>query len=586
MRGTPVLIIGAGPVGLTLALDLAWRDVDVTVVETRGPGELPSVKCNHVAARSMEIFRRLGIADAIRDAGLPAEYPHDVAYRTTTTGIELARIPIPCRRDRDVVTGGPDSDWPTPEPAHRINQIYLEPILFAAARAHDRITILNRVVMEDLVQTDVGVTVHVRDLDTGRESTLETRFLVGCDGGSSRTRKLIGASLQGDAVVQKVQSTFISAGSLLDRIQHNPAWGTFSLNPRRCGMVYAIDGKERWLIHNYLDPGESFGSVNRDQSIRQILGVGDDFSYETVSIQDWIGRRLVADRFRSGRVFLCGDAAHIWVPFGGYGMNAGIADAVNLSWLLTATIAGWADPAILDAYEGERLPITEQVSRFAMSHARAVAEQRLAIPATIEDVGPAADRTRAAWGKAAYDLNLAQYCAAGLNFGYFYDNSPIIAYDGGQAPEYSMGSYTPSTVPGCRVPHVWLQDGRSLYDACGKGYTLLVVDPTAEADGVVTAAANLGVPLTVLQVDSAAAAFVYDHKLVLSRPDGHIAWRGDHEPPDCRELMRRLSGVHATVSLIPEGPSAPREPTGGRPGLSATPVPSAFTMKTLASEVP
>lgn len=546
-RRTPVLIVGAGPVGLTLALDLAWRDIDVVVIEMRHAGELPSVKCNHVAARSMEVYRRLGISDQIRDAGLPPDYPHDVAYRTTTTGAELARIRIPCRRDRSVVNGGPDSDWPTPEPAHRINQIYLEPILFSAAQAHDRITILNRTVMEDLVQSDDEVIVRVRDLDTGAQETIEATFAVGCDGGASRTRKLIGASLQGDAVVQQVQSTFISAGSLLGRLEHDPAWGTFSLNPRRCGMVYAIDGRERWLIHNYLVPGESFETVDRAESIRQILGVGQDFSYETLSIQDWVGRRLVADRFRNGRVFLCGDSAHIWVPFGGYGMNAGIADAVDLSWLLAAALQGWADLAILDAYELERLPITEQVSRFAMKHAQAVAQQRLAIPSSMEDIGPIADRLRAAWGKAVYDLNVAQYCAAGLNFGYFYDSSPIIAYDDGQAPEYSMGECVPSTVPGCRVPHVWLRDGRSLYDACGKDYTLLVFEPACPVGKLVAAAAELGVPVSVLQVDSDEAGQVYDHKLVMCRPDGHIAWRGNQEPPDPRQLLSHVSGAHGSA---------------------------------------
>lgn len=550
-RRTPVLIVGAGPVGLTLALDLAWRDVDVTVVETRYAGELPSVKCNHVSARSMEVFRRLGISDSIRDAGLPAGYPHDVAYRTTTTGIELARIRIPCRRDRDVVTGDPGSAWPTPEPPHRINQIYLEPILFSAAQAHDRITILNRTDMEDLAQVDDQVVAAVRDLDTGKAMTSEASFAVGCDGGTSRTRKLIGASLHGDAVVQHVQSTFICAGSLLDRIQHEPAWGTFSLNPRRCGMVYAIDGKQSWLIHNYLLPGETFESVDRAESILQILGVGNDFAYETLSIQDWVGRRLVADHFRNGRVFLCGDSAHIWVPFAGYGMNAGIADAVDLSWLLAANLHGWADLAILDAYEAERLPITDQVSRFAMKHAQAVAEQRLTVPPSIEDTGPIADRLRADWGKAAYDLNVAQYCAAGLNFGYFYDNSPIIAYDGERAPEYSMAGYAPSTVPGCRAPHAWLRDGRSLYDACGKGYTLLAFDPASPVSNLAAAATGLGMPLTVLAVDSEQAAQVYDHKFVLCRPDGHIAWRGNKEPADPCDLLRHLTGATSTIPALP-----------------------------------
>jgi 2-polyprenyl-6-methoxyphenol hydroxylase-like FAD-dependent oxidoreductase len=119
-----VLVVGAGPVGLTLAIDLAWRGIDATVVETRARAAPPEPKCNHVAARTMEIFRRLGLAGKVRNAGLPADHPHDISYRTTFTGQELARIRIPCRRDRFTDTSGPDGNWPTPEPPHRINQIF------------------------------------------------------------------------------------------------------------------------------------------------------------------------------------------------------------------------------------------------------------------------------------------------------------------------------------------------------------------------------------------------------------------------------------------------------------------------------
>src|SRR3954464_13461109 len=150
-RQVQVLIIGAGPVGLTLALDLAWRGIDVTVVETRARAEPPEPKCNHVAARTMEIFRRLGIAERVRNAGLPADYPHDISYRTTFTGPELTRIVIPCRRDRFTMREGADCDWPTPEPPHRINQIFLEPILFEHAAAQPRIRILNRTLVDHVV---------------------------------------------------------------------------------------------------------------------------------------------------------------------------------------------------------------------------------------------------------------------------------------------------------------------------------------------------------------------------------------------------------------------------------------------------
>src|ERR1043166_9958485 len=177
-----VLIVGAGPVGLTLAIDLAWRGIDVTVVESRARAEPPEPKCNHVAARTMEIFRRLGIADKVRNAGLPADYPHDISYRTTFTGKELTRIKIPCRRDRFTVTDGPDGNWPTPEPPHRINQIFLEQILFEHAAAQPRIRILSRTAVEDVAIGDDSASVALRDLETGNITRMSCSYLIGCDG--------------------------------------------------------------------------------------------------------------------------------------------------------------------------------------------------------------------------------------------------------------------------------------------------------------------------------------------------------------------------------------------------------------------
>src|ERR1700687_2286293 len=316
MTEPDVLIVGAGPVGLTLAIDLAWRGVDVTVVEPRARALPPEPKCNHVAARTMEIFRRLGIAANVRNAGLPADYPHDISYRTAFPGRELTRIPIPCRRDRFTTKEGPDCNWPTPEPPHRINQIYLEPILFEHAAAQPRIRIVNRTSVEDVVVADTSADVGLRDLETGTVRRLSCRYLIGCDGARSVVRKAVGAELTGDAVVQRVQSTFIRAPDLIDRQHHERAWGTGVINPRRAGMVYAIDGRERWLVHNYLKPGETdFAIGDRDWAIRPSLGVGADFRYHVISKEDWYGRRLVADKFRNRGAFIAGDAAHIWVPY-------------------------------------------------------------------------------------------------------------------------------------------------------------------------------------------------------------------------------------------------------------------------------
>jgi 2-polyprenyl-6-methoxyphenol hydroxylase-like FAD-dependent oxidoreductase len=543
-RKAQVLIVGAGPVGLSLAIDLGQRGINVLVLEMRPRGQRPEAKCNHVSARSMEAFRRLGVANALRDAGLPRDYPNDVAYRTTFTGDELSRIPIPAREDRFTAKDGPDTWWPTPEPPHRINQIYLEPILFDFAGTTANVEILTEMEVVDVEQCADGVDVRAIDLRDGSQIDIRGDYLVGCDGGRSLVRKKMGATLSGVDVVQRVQSTFFRAPDLLNKARHPAAWATFSLNPRRCGNVYAIDGKETFVLHNYLRPDETdFETVDRDWAIRTILGVGPEFRYELISKEDWIGRRLVADRLREGRVFICGDAAHLWVPMAGYGMNAGIADAMNLAWLLAGRVHGWLGEGALDAYQAERLPITEQVSKFAMNHAIALQKEREGVPANIEEQGAAGEALRAAIGRTLYALNVKQYCCAGLNFGYYYDASPLIAYDGEMAPAYSMDGFTPSTVPGCRLPHVWLDDGRSLYDALGLGYTVVRTDRRVDVQPIEAIAADRGIPLSVMDVSDLGPDVGSPHALIIVRPDQHVAWRGHEVPADVHGLLDRLTGA-------------------------------------------
>jgi hypothetical protein len=298
-----------------------------------------------------------------------------------------------------------------------------------------------------------------------------------------------------------------------------------------------------------MKPGEGdFDTVDRDACIRTILGVGADFNYEIISREDWYGRRLIADRFRDRCAFIAGDAAHIWVPYAGYGMNAGIADAMNLSWLLAAHLNGWAPSSILDAYEAERWPITSQVSRFAMSHAEAEIRRRGAVPDEIEDAGSKGEIARREVGRLAYEINVQQYACAGLNFGTYYDRSPIIAYDGAEHPAYTMSSYTPSTVPGCRTPHLWCEDGNSLYDLMGPEFTLLRFEPAVDVAALELAARNRGVPLKILDVERQNAAIFDGGGLVLSRPDQHVAWRGDSLPADPLALIDRVRGAAASIA--------------------------------------
>ena len=539
-----VLVVGAGPVGLSLAMDLAWRGIDVVVAEIRERGAEPEAKCNHVSSRTMEIFRRLGLAGKIRNAGLPADHANDVSYRTSFIGTELSRILIPCRRDRFDATDGPDTNWPTAEPPHRINQIYLEPIMFDHAAQMQNLTFLNRTSFESFDQTDDQVISIATDLDNGQSIRINSKYVVGADSGRSKIRGMIGAKFEGDAIIQRVQSTFIRAPSLMDLQKAEPAWATFTLNPRRSGNVYAIDGIEKFIVHNYLlDTENDFDEVDRDWSIRTILGVNGGFEYEIIKNMDWNAHRFVADKFRDRRVFICGDAAHIWVPYAGYGMNAGIADAVGLSWLMAAELNGWGVPNILDGYERERLPITQQVSYFVMDHAEAMAGQRGEVPDNIEALGPEGDALRKVIGKKAYDLNVQQYCCGGLNYGYFYNDSPLIIQDGKEPPPYSMSDFTPSTVPGCRTPHYMIDNGRSLYDAMGPEYTLLRTDPEINIDPLILAAGDKGVPLCILDISGQEVKALYDRKLILSRPDQHIAWRGDEIPENPIALIDIIRGA-------------------------------------------
>jgi 2-polyprenyl-6-methoxyphenol hydroxylase-like FAD-dependent oxidoreductase len=540
---TSVLIVGGGPVGLTLAMDLAWRGIDVIVAEIRQAGEPPSPKCNHISARSMEIFRRLGFAQKVRAAGLPPDHPHDVVFCTTLTGKEIARIPIPSSAERYTRKDGPDCWWPTPELPHRANQIYLEPIMFEHARGMVKIKILNRTSVDSYEQRKDSVIATARDLDTGESFTIQAAYLVGCDGGKSWVRRAIGAKMNGTAVVKMVQSTYISAPDLMSRIKLPPAWMYLAINPRRTGAAISINGADKWLIHNYLYREKEGEQSDRDWAIRTIFGVGADFRYTILSNEDWVGRRLTADRYRDRRVFICGDAAHLWIPFAGYGMNAGIADAANLSWMLAAVLKGWGEPALLDAYEQERQPISDQVSHYAMNMALDNFRKRGDPPAEIESDGSEGERARARVGKDLYDLNVQQFCCGGLNFGYFYDRSPIIAYDGDSAPPYTMYDFSQSSVPGCHTPHVWLSEKQPLFDALGPDYTLIRMDSAVNVDGLLNAATRRGIPLKLLDVAVPGAIDIYKKKLVLSRPDQHVAWRGDEPPKDPAALFDLVQGV-------------------------------------------
>ncbi|MBX3484289.1 FAD-dependent monooxygenase [Phenylobacterium sp.] len=559
---TTIVVAGSGPVGTSLAIEAGLRGVDVIVVEPRAADEPPSAKCNTVAARTMETFRRFGIAEKVRAAGLPDDYPTDTIYCTGLTGYELTRLRHPSRNERSE-PGFDDSDWLTPEPMVRVSQLYLEPILRARMAEMPTVNVLNHTEVVRYAQDDDGVTVFCRTTD-GEDVTIKARFLAGCDGGRSTVRKAMGVKLVGDAELGRTRTTLIRSAAVRDLFgDRRPAWMSWVVNDKVRGNVVAINGEDIWLVHRSLTSAHAdYDDLDFDQSIRDVLGVGSDFTWEVLGHEDWVGRRLVAERFRDGNVFIAGDAAHLWVPFAGYGMNAGIADGVALAWVMCSVAKGWAPATLLDAYEAERLPITDQVSRFAMEK---VLENTAAMgggapPPALTAEGPQGDAMRQAIGQVLHGINVPQFAPAGLNFGYFYDRSPIIAYDGEAAPSYDMGSVTPSTAPGCRMPHFWLGEGLSVYDRLGPDYTLVRFDPTVDVGALTNAAAVAGLPLLVIDVGRPPATEAFRHALLIVRQDQTVVWRGDAPPLDNAGLVDRLLGRFTTVASV-EAPASSGPPT-------------------------
>jgi 2-polyprenyl-6-methoxyphenol hydroxylase-like FAD-dependent oxidoreductase len=533
-----VIVVGAGPVGTTLAMDLASRGIDVIVLERRPPYQAPDARCNHVSARSMEVFRRLGFADKVRASGLPPDHAHDVVYATRFNGYELGRVRIPAAQDRFRDAGYADGCWPTPEPPHRINQIYLEPQMWAHAESFERLTLRWNADVTSIRELPDHVEVNVADAQSGATTTLRARYVVGCDGTRSTIRRALGVSLVGDdGIMMSVMAT-ITAPDLAATQRLDRAWMYWILNGEMSGNVIALDGKERWIVNVFVPKDTDVEALDFAAAARRLLATDVPFTVEDKNA--WTGRRLLAERFGSRRVFIAGDAAHSWLPMAGYAMNAGIADAANLAWKLAAVIDGWGGDALLTSYESERRPVLEQVSMLAMNVRRGNA---VPVPPEIEAPGPAGDAARERFGRYMIENDSAQFACIGLNFGYYYEGSPIIAYDGAAAPAYSLGEYTPSTVPGCRLPHAFVDGTVSLYDRLGAGYTLLRLNPAIDVMPLVRAAEREGVPLTVLDLDPASLDVSYDAALVLVRPDQHVAWRGDAVGHNAESLFERLRGA-------------------------------------------
>jgi 2-polyprenyl-6-methoxyphenol hydroxylase-like FAD-dependent oxidoreductase len=489
----------------------------------------------------MEFFRRLGIADEIRAAGLPGDHPTDVVYLSQWLGHELTRYHLPASSMAKSGSGSVDDGWPTPEPQHRICQIYLEPILRRHAKTMAGVEFREGWRFESYSSSPEGVVATVREIETGAVEKIQARFLVGAEGARSVVRSTMGASLEGTPRVSRTLSTFVRCDRLRELNENWQGWMFRIVGRDRYHRFVAIDGGSLWIYHLTLGFDENLDDIDVEVEMADAIGEAADF--EILDQVEWIGRAMVADRFRDANVFLAGDAAHIWIPMGGFGMNAGIADATNLSWKLTAMLDGWGGDQLLDSYESERKPIGEKVAGAAVG----INTDLMTAMAEADNVGlpgPEGEAARHRVGNAIARANTTEFNSVGMQLGYYYDRSPIVCDDGSPAPSFSLGNYEVTSWPGTRTPHLWLDDGRSLYDALGPHFTLLLIgeDPPEPAPLIQAASAGK-VPLEVVRVPSSEALETYENfALVLVRPDHHIAWRGRNTPNDATTVIDTIRG--------------------------------------------
>ncbi len=544
--GSEVLIVGAGPVGMTLALELAARGIGVTLVEQRSADAPAHPKCNTVSARSLEIFDRLGCADAIRECGLPADFTNDVVYSTSyANGDEIARLHLPSRAarwsdDRFAFDGG----WPSPHRPHRASQIYLEQALRVRIEAEPLIDL--RFETEVIAAEDEGDAVHVvmKPGPGGEPFDAHFAYVVGCDGGRSFVRQAMGTRLAGSSAVEtRIWAVYFRSKQLLSMGPKAGVWMNWIIQEQQRGTLIAIDGEELWLVHCNVPAPLTHDEFDWRPGVRALLGV--DIDYEVIAAEKWRLNRAVAENYRIGRFFLAGDAAHIWPPFGGFGMNSGVEDASSLGWILGAVLGGWGAPALLNAYEAERKPVGELVSRAADEM---VAQQRAAaaadgLQADVRHDGPAGVAARAAIGRNIVAIDSQQFDPQGLNFGIAYNESPVILYDDGAPPAFSVRDYRPTTTPGCRAPWFAFHDGVGLDALLGFEFSLLRSDPAISVEGFREAAESLNIPLAIVDIGhEPRARILYDYDLVLVRPDGRVAWRGQTAPADPAAILRAVTG--------------------------------------------
>jgi 2-polyprenyl-6-methoxyphenol hydroxylase-like FAD-dependent oxidoreductase len=538
-----VLVVGGGPVGLTLAIELGTRGVPCLLV-TENTGTTTHPRCNTASSRTMEHFRRLGFSADVRKQGLPAEFPAAVAYMTRPTDELLFRLELP-RAD----AGNDEGGWPTSEPPHRISQIFLEELLLAKARSFATNDIRFGWSLHDFVQSGDSVSATVRHMETSKIETVSASYMVACDGARSSIRKALGLKLEGIGRVEPDEpetflrgltlSTFFRAPGLFAAMPHAPAWMYWSLAPGKRSTMVAIDGRETFLLHLPVPPGVSVESLDPQEYLPRLTGHSGP--YQVLSRATWTaGLCLVADDLSVGRILIAGDAAHLFTPTGGMGMNTGIDDVANLAWKLAAVHDGWAGSKLIDSYAIERHEIALRNTGFARRIAGAV--MGMEIPANLAEPGADGMAARAAIAPVLETVARTEFLNVGMQLGAAYTESPVIADDrAGHAERIDdINLYADTTRPGSRAPHAVLKDGRSIHDLFGLGFTLVRTGPVTEESPLAAAAQKRNVPLTVVSVPDATGYPAGDY---LVRPDGHIAWTSLAGKPDQTEAARIIDIV-------------------------------------------
>ncbi len=531
---TQVLVVGGGPVGLTLAIDLGIRGVRCTLIEQKeAPQFLPKMeRCN---ARTMEIFRRMGIADRVRAAGLRDDIPMDVFIVLSLAEPPLLHLPYPSvKRARAEIRACSDGSMPL-EPYQLISQYTLEPLLKSIAEKLPSVTVRYGCRLESFTQDESGVTARV----TRANGTIGASYMVGCDGGASTVRKQLGIKLRGEYNILELRQALYRCDELFERIP-------IGNGPGKGRHYHVADGNSSFLIMQ--DSTKHFtlhAMVEKDDDMTAMFErtVAIPVKYEMLTCAPWRQNLLLADRYGDGRVFLAGDAVHLVIPTGGLGMNSGVGDAIDLSWKLAATLQGWGGPALLDSYESERREVGERnvsASRYASLGRRKWHAQ---FRPNIRENTPEGAATRENLVRVASVEQPKSNEMIGAELGYRYVDSPIVCVNAG-GPEHRFRVYEPSTWPGARLPHVWLADGTPMQDHIPyEGYTLLRLGRTdADTSGLEKALRVFGAPLTVLDVPDDAPREVYGHDLLLLRPDLHVVWRGNRPPEDPGNVAATATG--------------------------------------------